>query len=162
MLLVPHTVVAVAIATAIKQPELALPLAFLSHFVLDFIPHWDPPELVAILEAKRPLKVGRDVFLFISIDFLVSLGLGLFFVWRALPDLTLAATVFSACFLANLPDGLSLPLIFGRRWNWVLFFRKFHRATHLRRLSPFWGLLPQAVVAIIGLLIALSSLSLGK
>lgn len=162
MLLVPHTIAAIAIASAIKQPELALPLAFLSHFVLDFIPHWDPPELVAILEAEVPVKLGRDALLFILTDFLLALFLGLLFVWQALPDLALAATIFGACFLANLADGFSLPLLFGKRWGWVLFFRRFHRATHVRRLSAFWGLLPQAVVAIIGLLIALSSLSLGK
>lgn len=155
MLLVPHTVAAVAVATIVKQPELALPLAFFSHFVLDFIPHWDPPALVTILEAKEPVKVGRDVFLFILGDFLISLGLGLFFVWRALPDFALAATIFTACFLANLPDGFSLPFLFGKRWDWVLFFRKFHRATHLRRLSLFWGLLVQAAAAASGLLITL-------
>lgn len=29
------------IALAVKKPELAIPLAFLSHFVQDAIPHWD-------------------------------------------------------------------------------------------------------------------------
>lgn len=164
MLLVPHTMAAIAIATVVKQPELALPLAFLSHFVLDFIPHWDPSALVAILEAKPgtgrysakvPVKVGRDVLLFILTDFLLALFLGLLFVWRALPDTVLAATIFFACFLANLADGFSLPLLFGKRWRWVLFFRRFHRGTHIKRLSLFWGLLAQAAVIAIGLLIAL-------
>lgn len=30
-----------AIAIAIKRPELALPAAFLSHFMVDILPHWD-------------------------------------------------------------------------------------------------------------------------
>lgn len=155
MLLVPHTVVAVAVATVVEQPALALPLAFFSHFVLDSIPHWDPPALIKVLEAKEPIKPGRDVLLFILVDFLLSLGLGLLFVWRALPNMSLAATILTACFLANLPDGLSLPLLFGRRWDWVLFFRRFHRATHLRRLSLLWGLLVQAGVITTCLLLVL-------
>jgi hypothetical protein len=35
-----HVATGALIATVIKQPYLALPLAFLSHFVLDMIPHF--------------------------------------------------------------------------------------------------------------------------
>lgn len=35
-----HVITGAVIAVAIKQPAAALPLAFLSHFVLDFIPHF--------------------------------------------------------------------------------------------------------------------------
>ena len=41
MLLTPHTLVGVAIATNISNPFLAIPLAFISHFLGDKIPHWD-------------------------------------------------------------------------------------------------------------------------
>lgn len=35
-----HALVGTAIALAIKQPAIALPLAFASHFVLDLVPHF--------------------------------------------------------------------------------------------------------------------------
>ncbi len=36
-----HGLTGAAIAITIKRPELAIPLAFLSHFAQDAIPHWD-------------------------------------------------------------------------------------------------------------------------
>lgn len=36
-----HVLGGTAIALAVKQPALAIPLAFLSHFVFDVTPHWD-------------------------------------------------------------------------------------------------------------------------
>src|SRR5476651_2153688 len=35
-----HAVTGMLVAAAIRRPELALPSAFLSHFLLDEIPHW--------------------------------------------------------------------------------------------------------------------------
>jgi hypothetical protein len=37
-----HALTGVAIALAVKQPVLAIPLAFASHFVLDAVPHYNP------------------------------------------------------------------------------------------------------------------------
>lgn len=36
-----HAVTGAVVAAAIKQPALALPAAFLSHFVIDSLPHWN-------------------------------------------------------------------------------------------------------------------------
>jgi len=41
MLSTPHLLVGAAIAHAVSEPTIALPLAFMSHFVLDATPHWD-------------------------------------------------------------------------------------------------------------------------
>jgi len=38
-----HALTGALIGLSISNPELALPLAFLSHFVCDAIPHYDPP-----------------------------------------------------------------------------------------------------------------------
>ncbi len=40
-----HALTGAVIALAVKKPELAIPLAFLSHFVLDAIPHYNPPNV---------------------------------------------------------------------------------------------------------------------
>ena len=42
-----HAITGAVIALAIKKPELAIPLAFLSHFVIDAIPHYNPPHIHA-------------------------------------------------------------------------------------------------------------------
>jgi hypothetical protein len=36
-----HGLTGAVIAVTVKKPELAIPLAFLSHFAQDLIPHWD-------------------------------------------------------------------------------------------------------------------------
>ena len=36
-----HALVAAAIARAVPNPYLAIPLAITSHFIMDAIPHWD-------------------------------------------------------------------------------------------------------------------------
>lgn len=38
-----HSLTGAAIAMAVKRPELAIPAAFLSHFILDAVPHYNPP-----------------------------------------------------------------------------------------------------------------------
>ena len=81
MTLTPHAIVGAAIASTIPdQPLLGFSLAFLSHFVLDAIPHWDY-KLSSMTEDKankinNNMKIGRDFYfdlLKIGPDF--SLGL---------------------------------------------------------------------------------------
>lgn len=38
-----HALIGAAIALSVKRPELAIPLAFVSHFAADLIPHYNPP-----------------------------------------------------------------------------------------------------------------------
>jgi hypothetical protein len=42
-----HALTGAVIALAVKKPELAIPLAFLSHFATDIIPHYNPPGIKA-------------------------------------------------------------------------------------------------------------------
>jgi len=156
MLLTPHTVAAIVIASLIKQPEFALPLAFASHFVLDLIPHWDP--LVGRLKEKEFDRLRGKTLLFVLTDFFIALDLGLFFIWKALPDTVLATTIFFAAFLANLPDGLVAPrAFFGKKWNWLMAYARSH-SRFQTKLSLPWGLLSQVAVVTIGLLVAFSSI----
>ena len=153
MLLIPHTVVAVAIATVFKEPKFVLPLALLSHFIIDSIPHWD--FLSGELQKKEFTGVRGKNLLFILVDFFVALNLGLFFVWRALPDVTLAATILFAAALANLPDAVLIPrAFFGKKWDWLFAYNRLH-SRFQARLFSFWGILTQVVVIAIGLLVAL-------
>jgi hypothetical protein len=40
-----HAITGAMIAIAIKKPELAIPLAFISHFLIDMIPHFEARDL---------------------------------------------------------------------------------------------------------------------
>lgn len=138
MLATPHTAMGILIATRILNPILALPLALLSHFALDLIPHWD------FFSFRREIK--REEKLEVVADFLVGLSLGMFFTLKALPDQTRAATIFFSCALANLPDAIEAPCVFlGYRNKIIDGVIKFQRRFHSRLKYP-WGLIPQILL----------------
>lgn len=56
-----HAVTGAVIAAGLKRPELAIPLAFISHFVIDMIPHFEARDL--------PPNFSK---LFIAADVLIS------------------------------------------------------------------------------------------
>lgn len=111
MTLTTHTLIGVAIVSNIKNPYLSLPLVFLSHFWADVIPHWDYISLSKFprLEKQERRKLWRYIFF----DFIFGLFVGLFFVFRALPNLSEAKIIFFGTLLANLPDGLEFPHLLG-------------------------------------------------
>jgi hypothetical protein len=56
MMAVNHAVTGAIIGLSIENPAVALPLAFASHFALDVIPHYDPPNPhgnAAVFQSKR-------------------------------------------------------------------------------------------------------------
>jgi hypothetical protein len=65
-----HGVAGAVIAITIKQPLLAVPIAFLSHFVIDMIPHFG-------LDEKEVF--GRRFNIILLADFLFSVSLMAFF-----------------------------------------------------------------------------------
>jgi hypothetical protein len=105
-----HTLAGAAIAL-ILPPPLALPLAFLSHFVLDMVPHFGrhpkfvkfSPHLKALIIADGAVSVGTmSLIILLSPDKWLSIGL--------------------CCFLAVLPD---LLWIFQKLLHTPVWFLKF-------------------------------------
>jgi hypothetical protein len=100
MLLTVHTLTGALIALSVRDPLLAAPLAFVSHFVLDSTPHFGLPDLdfktprgkvVGVIDCFGALIAWLVLIsIFSSQWFLISVG------------------VFFAC----LPDLLYLPDIF--------------------------------------------------
>jgi hypothetical protein len=92
-----HALTGAVIAAAIDKPLIALPAAFLSHFVVDAIPHWN---------YKVPQKLRKPIILF---DLLGS----------ALLVVALSVLLFDSKpwlviwggFLGILPDAMWLPQI---------------------------------------------------
>jgi hypothetical protein len=114
MILTTHATVGAAAALAFKnKPWLGLILAFISHFVLDAIPHWHYP----IRYLKRELKnskgalpalnggVIRDLAL-IGVDFALGMGISALAGLRFAPENFPLVLIGAA--LGTLPDLLQL------------------------------------------------------
>lgn len=113
-----------AIAFKIHNPVLAVVLAFLSHYVLDFIPH-----------IEYDWKKSYFSFLKVILDFFIGILLISIFS-------DLRPVVFIASFFAILPDGLSL----------LNFHKKFHQEKiHYfrdKKISNFWRIFFQVLMAL--------------
>jgi hypothetical protein len=102
MHIVNHAAVGAGIALLVQQPALALPLAFLSHFVLDALPHYGirgDEGYPALFKLRR--TVVMVVFDIIGVAILTAL------LWGQ------AWYVFAAAVLAVSPDTIWLYRYFG-------------------------------------------------
>jgi hypothetical protein len=103
-----HAIVGGAIASLLpNHPALAIGLAFLSHFVLDALPHRDYPVRSSSISPHiaAPMKYDRALLadlITIGLDALAGLVLALF-VFATRANLTL---IFSGACAAILPDAL--------------------------------------------------------
>ncbi|KKT77144.1 MAG: hypothetical protein UW73_C0027G0016 [Microgenomates group bacterium GW2011_GWB1_44_8] len=151
MLELPHTLVGAAIATVIPDPRISLPLALLSHFVTDYVPHWNPH---LNTELKAAGKISPRSKVIVMADAGLALMLGTY----------IAATsgnflvIMAACFLAVAPDVAEIPYYFLGLKNvvWIKKLIDYQRA-HQWNVSPFIGILTQVVVCIIALYLTLSA-----
>jgi hypothetical protein len=94
-----HALTGAAIAAAVKQPFLAVPLALASHFVCDFLPHFD-----------IPMKFGsKRMYTWVILDSLTAIGFAIFLLVMGVSNpviLTLAAIAAMSPDLAWLYYGL--------------------------------------------------------
>lgn len=140
MLVSPHITAGVALGAAIGNPVIVVPLAILSHFVLDTVPHWQ--------ETLAPYHPTKKTFIRIPID----LAIGALIIWVGLaarPEhavgILLGALFASAADLdvivithPHLKKGL-----LHKYWEW-------HCAIQ-RETSSLWGIVPQVAVIAVGL-----------
>jgi hypothetical protein len=109
MLETPHVIVGAAIASKIPNPYIAIPMAFLSHFVLEKVPHWNPHLNSETEKFGKPTSLTTKI---VIIDSCLSLISGLFIASRALPNSGHALTIIFASFFAALPDLIEAPYFF--------------------------------------------------
>lgn len=141
-------IVGAAIATAVANPALALPLALGSHFVLDKIPHWNPHLLT---ETKKYGKPTGKSTLIVAADVSASLVVSLSIASLTLPDNIKALTILAACFLAILPDVVEGPYFFlNIRPKFIEKWINFQRAFQINT-SFVPGVLTQVVTVAVSL-----------
>lgn len=154
MIELPHTIVGAAIAVKIGNPALALPLALVSHFVLDPIPHWNPH---LYTEVKRDGRVSNRSKLFMAGDVILSLAAGLFIASRMLPNTALAFLVLLGAFVSVFPDLIKAPFyLLGVRHPLLVRYVEVERSIQGETDKPLLGIASQLLVVIAGFWWALS------
>lgn len=135
-----HIAVGAAIAQETGNPVLGMIFAFLSHYVLDFIPHIEYP-----VSGKRKLKeIPIRDFLKVAADIFIGFSIVLFFA-KNLP-LALAGGFFGM-----LPDLITIPSFFFLESKFVRFYSRFHcDIIHAfqTKISSFWRISIQVALII--------------
>jgi hypothetical protein len=146
MLETPHVAVGVAIATAVPNPFVAIPLAFASHFVLDKIPHWNPHLYTETQKTGHPSKNSTMIA---SFDIGTAFVLGSVFAYRALPDVNSALLILACSFAAVASDVIKYPYYyFHLRQKWLVTWVNFERSLQVDAKSIFWGLVTQVLITL--------------
>ncbi len=117
MLETPHVFVGAAIAVAIPNPLIAIPLAFTSHFLLEMVPHWNPHLNTETEKYGYPTKKSTIIT---TIDSTFALISGSLIAYQMLPDLGHSVTVLFACLASILPDLIEAPYFFLKIKNSVI------------------------------------------
>ncbi len=113
-----HALVSAAIARAVPNPYLAIPLAITSHFIMDAVPHWDigTDWRSRSKTMTGALAIGETVF-----------GITLaYFLFRGKVETPL---LLSCIIAGELPDWLEAP--------WYIFFAK-NKHTGVSKKAGFW------------------------
>lgn len=130
-----HALIGASLAVKITNPFVGIPLAILSHFLLDLIPHWDEGTNHREKSlAKIRLEATFDVLLGFALAFLI---------FRNLSD---PVYLFAMIIAAQLPDWLEAPAAWFNvkipPFSWMDWLG--HNLQSRMQLP--WGLVTQIVV----------------
>ncbi len=151
MLLTPHTLVGIAVASVVENPLIAFPVSVGMHYLGDMVPHWDffsYTEEGDRITGWRPLAVAGELTL--------AVATGTAFVLYALWILNapLLAFRFLICGIGGvLPDLLSGLTLYLKNLNGAL---KIQAALQFQSPLP-WGIITQVLVSFFSVLVILSS-----
>lgn len=139
-----HAVVGAAIATLIPNPAVSLPIAFLSHFAGDKLPHWD------VMTDKN--KTKTQILFQSTLDVLLGFALvSLIFIHFL--QVSNPAIIFLGAFAAQLPDWLELPYFIFHK-HYPIFYENYrlqkwvHDVWFDARLKAPWGIVTQIIVCL--------------
>jgi len=137
MLLTFHSLAGAAIASQVPNPLISWPLALVSHFVLDCLPHWD--------FFTGGIKTTRKVQLAILLDFSIGLLAGLSAAFLYPQN---AVNILGACFFACLPDGFSfLWMLHGPGNRFLDLQISLQKRLHFKSPLP-WGMVVPSLTAV--------------
>ena len=160
MVLTPHAVVGATIASFFRlNPFTAFFAGFLSHFFMDFVPHWDYKLRSARRDEINPLNsdfvLSRDSLIdFAKIGFDVSLGLILSLIFFSIGANVSPFVVVAGALGAMLPDPLQVVYVKYRKEPFLT-LQKTHMLFHARKriTNPVAGVLLYCLIIMICLLL---------
>jgi hypothetical protein len=143
MLELPHAIVGATLATKINNPFIALPAAFLSNFILDLLPHWNPH---LYTDLKNKGKISKKNLIIVLADSFLGLILGVFLAVRFYPNLDKIFLILAGCFFAVIADLVEAPYFFLNSKNkYILKLISFQRSLQWNA-PPLPGLLSQLIL----------------
>jgi len=158
MLLVPHTIVGVAIAATVPNPLISVPLSFGLHFLGDMVPHWD-----FYTGTTREERLKGWIPLAIMADLTLGVATGVFFTLYALwvvKNPHLALNIFMCGIASVLPDVITGPSMYIEHANGISkIVHKIQSKLQFQTDLP-WGLITQLVVVAASLLLISGSIIL--
>lgn len=134
MLAINHALGGAIIGLSVSNPALAVPLAFVSHFALDSLPHFDPPgdEKTRLNSKAFRIQLLCDAFLCFVLVLCLAISRPVDWVLSAI-----------CAFIATTPDLLWIPMFIKVKYrgqeptkdNW---FYKFHHAIQWKTGPGLW------------------------
>ena len=143
MLSIAHAATGALIATKIENPYISIPLIIITHFIEDYLPHWDVGQGLT-----KKLKSHKSAFWQeLLTDFPASILIVYFFFQYGKPFSILP---WLGWFIALLPDFIEFPYMFlGWRFFPIKQLARIHKFFHHSIPDKFLGLLPQILLLII-------------
>lgn len=143
MLSVSHVATGALIATKVTNPFLSIPLILASHYLEDWIPHWDVGTGLSNGTRSRTAAFVLELF-----DLAASVALVYFF-WQH-SEATLQIHAWMGAFVGLVPDFIEAPRNFLKIEPW--FFKplnQFHHGFHNSTPNMLIGLAPQILLLVV-------------
>ncbi|MFH1611981.1 MAG: hypothetical protein ABH887_01825 [bacterium] len=136
MILIPHILTGAVISKKTNKLWLAFIFGWLSHYILDAIPHWE--YLQNMIEIIMPINMVKIV---------IDLGLGLLIVWMLTRSFSKRKKllVFTGAIAAILPDMVQSAVFFFKL-NFLNPISVFHSTVHSNIELSFWWHLPVLIL----------------
>lgn len=140
MLSISHSITGAFIATKLPNPLLYIPLIFLSHYLEDWIPHWDVGTGLSNGTRKRKTAVKLEL-----IEMAITVVLVYLFWQYGHNQVNFNAWIGAGVGLV--PDFMEAPRNF-LKWEpkFLKFFNNVHGMFHHSTPNMLFGLIPQVVV----------------
>lgn len=144
MLSIAHGLTGAFIATKLPSPFIFTPLTLASHYIEDWIPHWDVGTGLSSGKRKKQTAIILELF-----DLAITFGLVYLFWGYGQADLSMFWLACAGAFVGLLPDFMEAPRNF-LKWEpaWLKPFNNFHGMFHHSTLNMVVGLAPQVAVVI--------------
>ncbi|MEO8581832.1 MAG: hypothetical protein ABI425_04660 [Patescibacteria group bacterium] len=144
MLSISHVATGAFIASKVSNPLIAIPLILASHFLEDWIPHWDVGTGLTNGTRKKESAFGMEI-----VELVLSFVIVYFF-FQFHQTTTFPLWTYVGGFVGLIPDFLEFPRNFFH-WEpfWLEPINKFHGIFHHSTPNMVVGLTPQFILLLV-------------